>query len=163
MKNLVYLLFAVIVLTACRTTQTAAEKEAKAMEIRTAIENFRFTFNASYAYPTRYPAIYLSSNYDVKVSPDTLTVYLPFYGRAYRAPISPDENGYRFTSTDFDYKIISEKKTGNHIIEIKINDQRRDLRFNFDIWENGAARLNVSDIDRQAISFQGEVSVGHNE
>ncbi len=163
MKKLVYLLFAVIVLTACGTTQTTAGKETKAMEIRTAIENCRFTFNAAYAHPTRYPAVYLSPYYDVKVSPDTLSVYLPFYGRAYRAPISPDENGYRFISTDFDYKIISGKKAGNHIIEIKINDQRRDLRFNFDIWENGAARLNVSDIDRQAISFQGEVSAGHNE
>lgn len=163
MKKLVYLLFAVIVLTACGTTQTVAEKEAKAMEIRTAIEDFRFTFNATYSHPTRYPAIYLSSYYDVKVSPDTLTVYLPFYGRAYRAPISPGENGYRFTSTNFDYNIIPGKRAGNHVIEIKINDQRRDLRFNFDIWENGAARLNVSDMDRQSISFQGEVSVGHNE
>ncbi len=163
MKKLVYLLFAVVVLTACGTTQTSAEKEAKAMEIRTAIDDFRFTFNATYAHPTGYQAVYLSPYYDVKVSPDTLTVYLPFYGRAYKAPVNPDENGYRFTSTDFEYQVIPGKNAGNYLVEIKINDQRRDLRFNFDVWENGAARLNVSDIDRQAISYQGEVSAGHKE
>lgn len=163
MKKLVYLLFAVIVLTACGTMQTTAEKETKAMEIRTAIDDFRFTFNATYAHPTGYRAIYLSPYYDVKVSPDTMTVYLPFYGRAYRAPINPDENGCRFTSTDFDYQVIPGKKSGNYLVEIKINDQRRDLRFYFDIWENGVARLSVSDIDRQSISYQGEVIAGQKE
>lgn len=163
MKKLVYLLFAVTILTACGTMQTVAEKESKAMEIRTAIDDFRFTFNPTYAHPTGYQAVYLSPYYDVKVSPDTLTVYLPFYGRAYRAPITPDENGYRFTSTDFEYQVIPGKKAGNCLIDIKINDQRRDLRFYFDIWENGVARLNVSDIDRQSISYQGEVSAGQKE
>lgn len=163
MRKIVYLLFAVIIVTACGTTQTAAEKEAKAKEIRSAVEEFRFTFSANYAHPTGYRAVYLSPHYDVQVSPDTVNAYLPFYGRAYRAPMNPDEGGYRFTSTDFEYKILPGKKASNHLVEIKINDQHRELRFYFDVWENGIARLDVNDVDRQPISFQGEVSAGRKE
>lgn len=163
MKKTTYFLISVLLLTACGTVQTAAEKEAKALEIRNAVEAFDFKFNATYAYPTGYRSIYLSPYYDVVVSPDTVDVYLPFYGRAYRAPMNPDEGGYRFTSTDFEYKILPGKKAGNHLVEIKINDQRRDLQFYIDVWENGSARLEVLDVDRQSISFAGEVSAKRKE
>lgn len=142
----------------CGSAQSAVEKEKQAALVRDAVEEGDFVFNANYAYPTGYKSLYLSPFYDVKVSSDTVKTYLPFYGRAYRASLDPSEGGYRFTSTDFEYRVSKGKKNGNWNVTIVFNDQQRPLTFNFDIWENGTARLNVNDANRQAISFQGDLS-----
>lgn len=143
----------------CASTQTSAEKQAQALEIRKKVENGDFTFNATYAYPTGFRSMYLSPYYDVKVKPDTVVAYLPYYGRAYSAPMDPTEGGIKFTSTDFDYNVKPGKKSGNWLVDIRFNDTKREILFFFDIWENGTARLNVTDTNRQSISFNGNIEV----
>ena len=160
MKKIIYFLMSVVLLTACGTAQTAAEKEAKAFEIRNAIDAFDFKFSATYAYPTGgFRSVYLSPYYDVKVSPDTVQAYLPYYGRAYTAPMDPREGGIKFTSTDFVYQTQPGKRAGNWMVVIEINDANRPIMLHFDVWENGTARLDVTDQNRQPISFQGDVEV----
>ncbi|WP_298645726.1 DUF4251 domain-containing protein [uncultured Proteiniphilum sp.] len=152
-------LLSVLAFYACGSTQTAAEKEKLAADVRNAVEMSGFTFRATYAYPTGYKSIYLSPYYDVRVSPDTVKAYLPYYGRAYRAPMDSREGGYRFTSTDFEYQVDNEgNKKGNWSVMITIRDLDRPVTFRFDIWENGSARLDVNDVDRQPISFQGDLA-----
>lgn len=162
MQGKLHLQLALVVMAAafvaCGATQTAAEKEKLADDIRNAVETQRFVFKASYAYPTGYKSIYLSPFYDVKISPDTADVYLPFYGRAYTAPMNTSEGGYRFTSTDFDYKAETQSK-GNHRVVITFHDTDRSVIFQLDIWKNGKATLNVNDVNRQAISFSGNVEI----
>lgn len=151
------------VLSACGVAQSAVEKEKMASDVQNAVEMRDFEFKATYAYPTGYKSIYLSPFYDVKVSADTVKAYLPFYGRAYRAPMDSREGGYRFTSTDFEYQAEKGKKKGSWDITITFHDLNRPVTFNFDIWENGKAHLNVSDTDRQPISFQGELVLNDEE
>ncbi|MEL7598606.1 MAG: DUF4251 domain-containing protein [Proteiniphilum sp.] len=153
------LFFSALLLQACGTTRSAAEKEQIAADIRHAVERCDFIFEATYAYPTGYRSVYLSPYYNVKVSPDTVKAYLPYYGRAYRAPMDPREGGFNFTSTDFDYKLIPVKGKGNWQTEVTILDLDRPVTFRFDIWENGTARLDVNDMNRQAISFQGNIEI----
>lgn len=148
-----------LLIPSCGSTQSAAEKQELAQEVRTKIEDADFTFKATYAFPTGYKSIFLSPYYDVKVSPDTVVAYLPYYGRAYSAPMDPSEGGIKFTSTDFSYKVRQGKKSGNWMVDIQFNDVKRDVSFSFDIWENGSARLNVSDVNRQSISFNGDIVV----
>ncbi|WP_294082081.1 DUF4251 domain-containing protein [Proteiniphilum sp. UBA5384] len=152
-------LLSVLVFHACGTAQTAAEKEKLAADVRNAVEVPYFTFKATHAYPTGYKSVYLSPYYDVKVSPDTVKTYLPYYGRAYRVPMNPNEGGYRFTSTDFEYRVEEGTKKGNWNVIITVRDLDRPLIFRFDIWENGTARLDINDTDRQSISFQGDMVV----
>ena len=147
------LFFAMMLLHSCGSTRSAAEKEKLATEIAQAVEIPDFTFKATYAYPTGYRSLYLSPYYDVKVSPDTVRAYLPYYGRAYSAPMDPREGGYRFTSTDFEYRANPGKRKGNWEAVI----------FRFDIWENGTGRLDLTDVNRQAISFQGDIEVKREE
>jgi len=134
------LFFSALLLQACGTTRSAAEKEQIAADIRHAVERCDFIFEATYAYPTGYRSVYLSPYYNVKVSPDTIKAYLPYYGRAYRAPMDPREGGFNFTSTDFDYKLIPGNRKGNWQSEVTILDLDRPVTFRFDIWENGTAR-----------------------
>ncbi len=68
--------------------------------------------------------------------------------------MDPREGGFNFTSTDFEYKLIPVKGKGNWQTEVTILDLDRPVTFRFDIWENGTARLDVNDMNRQAISFQ---------
>ena len=159
-RILLYTLFATIALilfVACAARQTAAEKEAMAAYVRNAVEMSEFRFNATHAHPTGFRSMVLTAPFDVRVSPDTVRVNLPFFGRAFRAPIGIDEGGYRFTSTDFEYSVRPGNRAGNWLVQIDFNDARTHIVFHFDIWENGAASLNIIDIDRQSISFQGNI------
>lgn len=161
--HLIIMLSVTFGLTACGTARSAAEKEAVANEVNQRINDFDFTFKATYAYPTGFRSIYLSPFYDVKVSPDTVKAYLPYYGRAYVAPMDPSEGGIKFTSTDFDYQVEPGRKKGNWQVNIRTRDTGREIFLYFDIWENGTARLNVTDTNRQPISFQGDIETGKNE
>ena len=141
----------------CGTTQTSVEKNEKAELLNEHIKNLKFKFNATYAYPLNYKSIYLSPYYDVRVSPDTINAYLPYYGRAYRAPMDSNEGGIKFESTKFEYDVEKGKKQGNWLITIHTKDTSRPFTLHFDLWDNGTGRLDVQDPDRQSISFQGIV------
>ena len=156
--QLLIVLSVVLGLTTCGTSQMTAEKEAIANEVNQRINDFDFTFKA-----TGFGSIYLSPYYDVKVNPDTVKAYLPYYGRAYVAPMDPSEGGIKFTSTDFEYQVVPGRKKGNWQVNIHTRDTGRDIFLYFDIWENGSTRLNVTDTNRQPISFQGDIETGKKE
>lgn len=151
------LVFTFMTFIGCGASQSAAEKEAKAMEISEKVNAPDFTFNAKYAYPTGFNSMYLSPYYMLKVSADTVQAYLPYFGRAYTAPMNPSEGGIKFISTNFDYQVDKGEKEGNWIVQIKTNDQNQEIVLNLDIWGNGSARLSVTDPSRQPISFQGDI------
>lgn len=157
------LILLILTVWGCGSSLTVAEKERLAMEVQEAVEQSSFRFDAAYAYPTGFQPVYLSPYYDVTVSPDTVKAYLPYYGRAYRAPMDPREGGFQFTSTDFTYRYAPGKKRGSWIAKITILDLDRPVTFSFDIWENGTSRLLVNDFNRQSISFQGDISITTDE
>ncbi len=152
------LFFAIgLLFVSCGTSQSAIEKANKAQLLNEQIQNMNFKFNATYAYPQNYRSIYLSPYYDVKVTTDTVQAYLPYYGRVYSAPMNANEGGIKFVSTDFEYELEQGKKAGNWTLNIRTKDTPRPFTLNFDLWDNGTARLIVQDRDRQNISFQGNI------
>lgn len=127
------------------------------MRIKSKIESSDFTFNAEVAYPLRFRPIHLTSPYDLKVAKDTLKAYLPYFGRAYVAPMDPLEGGYIFTNTDFEYKYVEGKKPGNWNVTIKTYVKNRSVIMFLNVWDNGSARLVINDPDKQSISFDGYI------
>lgn len=97
-----------------------------------------------------------AANYDVRVSSDSLVVYLPYYGRSYTATLGNDENGYKFTSTDFSY-ITNKRKKGGWDVTLTTKDVRDHVRMSLTISENGYATLNVSSTNKQPITYNGYV------
>ena len=146
-----------LLLLSCGATQSAADKAQNAEALGSKIANMDFKFSATYAYPQNFRSVYLSPYYDVTVSSDTVKCYLPYYGRAYTAPMNPSEGGIKFTSTSFDYDIKNGKKAGNWMVTIRTKDTTRPFTLVFNLWSNGTGRLSVDDPDRQTISFQGNV------
>ena len=160
-KELLPIFFALVTLfvTACATQQTVAEREAVATEIKQAVELSDFYFFPRSAHPVGFRSVQLTPHFEVNVSPDTVRVNMPFFGRAFRAPMHPTDAGYHFTSTEFDYRVEPGRRNGNWLVQIVFRDLDRRVVFDFDIWEGGSARLNITDVDRQSISFQGNIEV----
>jgi hypothetical protein len=97
------------------------------------------------------------SQYQLKVTKDSVEAYLPYYGRAYTATMNPDDSGIKFKSKNFNYK-SDKKKKGNWVITINPKDVKDSPNMNLTISDNGYATLNVNTNSRQPISFYGYLS-----
>lgn len=125
--------------------------------VKKAVQNKEFTFKAQTAFPMGGNVRQLTPGYDLRVSGDSLSTYLPFFGRAYTAPL-PGEGGIKFQSEDFSYKAKAKKKKSWEII-IEPEDTRDVRQMILRVFENGHATLMVSSNNRQSISFSGYITV----
>ncbi|MEJ5993499.1 DUF4251 domain-containing protein [Pedobacter sp. Du54] len=167
MKNLILILFTLISLSVYAQTDKATTKRI--------VEAKNFTFVASSALPMNSNEIntifskmpganggggninLVGDNYTVRVTSDSILVDLPYYGRAFTAPIARDDAGYKFTSTKFSYQPTAMKK-GGWQIAINPQDSKDSVRMYFTISANGYASLTVSSINKQSISYNGYIS-----
>lgn len=98
-----------------------------------------------------------TDNYDLRITPDSVISYLPFYGRAFNGTAyggNNDESGYKFTSTKFTYETKKGRKKGWDVT-IQTNDVKDNVRMNLSISEGGYATLNVVSMNKQSITFNG--------
>ena len=126
-------------------------------DIKNYIDAKRFVFNAQSATPMGGRFVQLTGGYDLKISPDSVISYLPYYGRAYSAPLDPSKSGIQFTSTKFEYT-KSERKKGGWDIVIKPKDVQDPRQLILTVSAGGNATLQVISNDRQAISFSGYIT-----
>ena len=161
MKRLIILAF--LILVAASGSVHAQEKKSKkerqqeqAEKVQKMVEAQNYKFVAQRAFPMSGRSIDLASQYDLRVSNDTISAYLPYFGRAYVAPRNPSEGGIKFESKDFDYRLENAKKGGwNAFITIK--DAGRRIGMILTITASGSANLSVNDDTRQTISFNGNI------
>lgn len=150
----ILLFVTVIIFTQCSSSKNTTKFDEG--ELKNMIENKSFKFVAERTEPLRLKPRYLTSQYDVIVNKDSLISYLPYFGRAYQAPINPAEGGIQFTSTDFSYEIEPAKKDSWNV-SIKPGDQRDIQKLYFTFFNNGTATLNVTLTQKDAISFSGRI------
>jgi hypothetical protein len=115
-----------------------------------------FTFKAQTVMPTTGRTRQLTSNYDFTVAKDSVSSWLPYFGRAFQAPLDPSKGGIQFTSTDFDYS--TGQRNDGWEITIKPKDTRDVQQVFLTVFKNGTATLRVSSISRQPISFGGFIT-----
>lgn len=116
----------------------------------------QYTFRAQTVMPTTGRTRQLNTDYDLTVSKDSVSSWLPYFGRAYSAPLDPTKGGIQFTSTDFDY--TTNQRNDGWEITIKPKDTRDVQELFLTIFKNGSANLRVSSISRQPISFGGVIT-----
>ena len=138
----------------CTTTKNIEKLSSE--NIKSMIDSSQFVFDAERVNPLRGRTRYLTSSYDVTVKKDTLESFLPYFGRAYQAPIDPSKGGIQFTSTDFSYTVQSKGDSQWDVI-IKPNDNRDVQEMRFNIFGNGSASLNVTSTHKDPISFTGHI------
>lgn len=124
--------------------------------VETLVEEGQFVFKAQMALPMTGGSRYLTSSYDMKVSDELISTYLPYFGRAYRAPSNLSGGGIDFESRDFEYT-VKERRKGGWDIRITPNDVEDVRQLFLTVSENGSASLRVNSDRRQSISFNGYI------
>jgi len=158
--------------------ETRAERKAmKEADVKKLLDSRRFVFQAQYANPLGGGVttlngrlfnlspdgtghIYLNYNYDLKIRPDSVIAYLPYYGRAqFDAGYSSNsnDNGVMFKSTKFGYTSKVNKK-GITTIVITPQDAKYNRRLTLSVSPEGYANLSVIITNRSAISYDGYIS-----
>ncbi|ASU34873.1 DUF4251 domain-containing protein [Mucilaginibacter xinganensis] len=165
MKTLKKLMIVSAMILSCCQLVTAQnskiqKKAAKAAKVKEMLDAQSYIFNATYVIPQRGNARSITYGYDVVVSKDTVTAYLPYYGRVTLAPADPSDGGVKFTSTNFDYK--SEPANNGYDITITPKDGNtqgsKDVRYlRLNVSYNGYASLQVISNNRDPISYNGEI------
>jgi len=135
---------------------TAVNKPGKGSAAE-AIAAKRYLFTAQTATPMSGRVIQLTGGYDVKLKNDTLVAYLPYYGRAFSAPLDATRGGINFTSTKFTY-VVKERRKGGWDIKIAPSDGGDVRSLAFTVSQDDYTTLQVTSNNRQPISFYGVVS-----
>lgn len=156
-----FLLFVLIYgnqfLTQAQTTPSKQDKKAENVAmIKNLVDSQNYVFIAQTANPMSGRLRQLTSEYDLKVTQTAIVCYLPYFGRAYTAPIDPSQGGIQFTSKDFDYKATPRAK-GGWDVQIKPKDNRDVQQMSLSISTDGYASLQVTSTNRSPISFNGYI------
>ncbi|MGK2863491.1 MAG: DUF4251 domain-containing protein [Chitinophagaceae bacterium] len=123
------------------------------------LESKKYVFSAESVNPQRGSVQYLTSGYDLVIKGDTVVASLPFFGRAYSAPISTDEAGIKFISTEFEYAVVKRKKN-RWEIRIKPKDTPEVQELFLTIFNNNKASLRINSVRRESISYNGFIKEG---
>ena len=127
--------------------------------IEQAIAADNWIFIADRALPQRGRSRNLTGQYEVRFSKDTIIAFLPYFGRAYSGPVLETRSPLDFKSTDFTVSKAQNDK-GRWNITIRPKDYREVQSFDFMLFNNGSAQLNVQLTSRSSISFNGYVKPG---
>ena len=138
--------------------QKPDKKQAKDAVIQHAIDSQSYIFHAQQALPMVGGTRQLTSEYDLRVTPDSIISYLPYFGRAYYVPYNQtDGGGINVNTNKFNY-IKAPHKKGGWDISIKPTERMDVQDLTLFISPDGYATLKVTSINRQPISFFGYVS-----
>ncbi len=136
----------------------AQAQDLEPAAVKQIVENRNFVFHAQQAIPQVGRARNVDFDYDLTVAGDSINAYLPYFGRAYTAPIDPNASGIKFATRKFSYKATNGKKSWKIDIE---PERQGDVRQMFlEIFPNGRATLQVVLLNRSPISFQGYLTEG---
>lgn len=133
------------------------QKKDRKAEIKKIVEAQSYVFKAQTALPTAGAIRQLTSDYDLRISKDTIVSDLPYFGRAFTAPLNPSEGPLQFTTTNFQYTISSGKK-GSWRVSIAPKDRTDPRELFMTIFDNGSASVVVNSNNRQPISFNGYIT-----
>lgn len=162
MKNKIHFyLFTAVTITCFLFSNCGTSKNLNDSQIKTRIDSLaripKINFKANQAIPTSFKPVTLTYGYNVRITKDTVECYLPYYGRAYTSSYeNMDDTGIKFVSTNFDYKMELQKK-GAYNITIKPRDSRKKYILYLTVESSGYGSLQVTDPDRQPISFYGTI------
>lgn len=141
----------------CFWTAVAVPVKAADTACIRALQQKRFVFHAEWAKGLRGARRQLIPRYDLLVSPDSVTVYLPYYGRMYTVP-TPEELCFMaisFTSHSFDYKLRQSRSRLSLVINPK--DQRNVQEMDFSIARSSACTLTIRSAGRDPMFYEGTI------
>src|SRR5687767_1090254 len=114
-----------------------------------------FTFEVQTVNPVSGSSRQITGNYTFKFSKNLVQADLPYFGRAYSAPLNPGEGGIKLNTPDFRYELKQKRKGWEMVVR---PDNQRDVQMMvLSVSENGYGTLQVTSTNRQSISYYGRV------
>ena len=159
MNNLkIYTRFIVLTVFTLFTVSVVAQTrdQKKKEEVKRLIESRNYVFSPQSVTPLSGNTIQLTSEYFLKINKDSLDSHLPYFGVAFNARFGSTDSPLTFSSTDFNYS-IKESKKGGFEITIHINKPDDPDLILLSVSSGGYATLRVNSMNRQSISFYGEI------
>ena len=138
-----------------RKERKKAKKEAKANEVKSLINNKNYMFTAQQAIPMSGPAISLTSDYELVITPDSAIAYLPYFGVAYQVDYLERDGGIKFKEPISSYESIINKGITN--IEFLVNSPKDQYNCLLSISGPGYATLSISCNKKQSIQYSGVI------
>lgn len=169
MKATIYALIILIALGlgSCIPAKNNVEKAAEQEKLGKMIQGQNFIFNATNANPQRMSILnilpnggqqlqHLGPGYYVSVAKDSLSVYLPFYGRSYESNMDSRDNGIEFKTKKFKYS-YNKNKRGFYDITIDVSQENSADKLILKVSEDGYSTLQVHSVRRDQMYFYGTV------
>ena len=152
-KKYVWLVvIALLTFTGCGTGKLSVD-ERNALEKK--VDQRVFTADFDYCTPFRMPARQLSSEYFVRLTPDTLYSALPYFGQVRHVPYGGG------TGLNFETRVKkfsdNTQKGDWRTFTVEVSHEGDDLAYVFHIYDNGKVTLDVTSRERDYISFQGQI------
>ena len=102
-------------------------------------------------------SVNLTSPYSLEIHGDSILSYLPYFGRAYSAPYDGGES-LTFKEVATEKEQTSEKK-GSSEIKFRVKTKEDVYMFRVEVYPNGSVTINVTPVNKQAITFYGDVAL----
>lgn len=131
-------------------------KSQKIQLIKSIIDNKTFVFKAYSVIPKNERTKTLISDFGIEVRNDSIFSYLPYFGNTYSRDYSSfKDSPMGFAQPMESYKRVKTKKGFEVNIKVKNPNDLIDLTFH--ISKMGSATVVASSINRQAITYTGEI------
>jgi len=139
--------------------QLKAERKAQKIQlIKSGIDNKTFVFKAYSVVPKNEKTKALISDFGIEVRSDSIYSYMPYYGNTYsRDYASFKDSPMGFMQPMESYKRVKTKK--GYDVDIRVKNVNDIIDLAFHISKTGDATVVASSINRQSISYMGEIFV----
>ena len=154
------LLIPLLMLTCLQSfSQSNAEqkKQDQYNQLKSQIDSRKFRFHALSATSLKGITRQLTSEYFLKLNKDSLSVFLPYFGRSFTTNYPPTDLSTEFKTTQFSYKSDTLKKGGWEITIIPKN-QSNASNINLSITTSGYCTVHVNSNSREPISYYGTIT-----
>lgn len=132
-------------------------KEQKEKAVKEIVDSDRIKIDVDRAVPMAGRSVNLTSPYSLEMHGDSILSFLPYFGRAYAAPYGGGE-GLTFKEVATEKEQTSKKK-GRSEIKFRVKTQEDVYTFRVEVYPNGSATINVTPVNKQAITFYGDVAL----
>ena len=150
----VLLLLAPMLYTACSSAGSA--QSSTQTDAANLIQNRRFAFVPQTVNPMGGRTRQLTGEFFLRVTPDTVQSYLPYFGRAFSAPMTPGQGAMDFTVTNFEFS-VTPGRNNRQTISIRPREGTDVRELILQVYPNGNASLQALSNNRQPISYNGAV------
>lgn len=133
-------------------------KARKINQIRELIDSENFIFKAETVNPANSSTKTLRTDFGIEVRNDSVFSYMPYYGKTYiRDYGTNNESPMGFIQPILKYNRKRSKK--GYTINIKVTNKYENIELKFHILKTGYTSVSASFLDRQSISYYGEILV----